>query len=138
MTNDGRREFSAEIDAPPDKVWRAITDPAKTRQYYYGTDILSNWQPGSRWTSEEDGHLYLEGKIVEIEPERKLVQTFRVVDEEPASGDPPSQVSWQLTPTTSGTRVDLVHSGQGDATLAYTEGGWEYILAGLKSVAESD
>ena len=34
------------------------------------------------------------------------------------------------------TRVHLVHAGQGKATLAYTDGGWEYILEGMKEVLE--
>lgn len=130
------REVTVEIAAPPDNVWQAITDPVLTRQYYYGTDILSDWKAGSRWTSEADGTLYLEGEILEIDPARRLVQTFHVVDEEPALSDPPSTVTWELTPTSDGTRLRLIHEGQGQATLDYTDGGWEHILDGLKSVVE--
>jgi uncharacterized protein YndB with AHSA1/START domain len=136
MNNLTTREFTVDVTASPERVWQAITDPKLTRQYYYGTDIISDWTPGARWTSESDGHVFLEGEIVEIEPNRRIVQTFHVVDEEPASGDLPSRVSWELAPAADGTRLRITHEGQGDATLDYTEGGWEHILFGLKSVCE--
>jgi uncharacterized protein YndB with AHSA1/START domain len=131
-------EITVEIAAPPDKVWQAITDPALTRQYYYGTDIKSDWKVGSRWTSEEGDTLYLEGEILEIDPPHRLVQTFHVVDEEPANGDAPSTVTWELSPTADGTRLRIAHEGQGQATLDYTDGGWEHILDGLTSVVEKE
>jgi uncharacterized protein YndB with AHSA1/START domain len=136
MNQPQSHEIAVEIAAPPEKVWQALTDPELTRQYYYGTDILSNWTKDARWTSETDGHVYLEGEILEIDPPRRLVQTFHVVDEEPALSDAPSKVTWELTPTHDGTRLRVLHEGQGQATRDYTEGGWEHILDGLKSVAE--
>ena len=134
--NNKTREASVEIAATPARVWQAITDAALTRQYYFDTDILSAWTPGARWTSEADGHLYLEGEVLEVEPERRLVQTFHVVDEEPANADPPSRVTWLLTRAGDGTLLRIVHEDQPQATLDYTEGGWEHILAGLKVAAE--
>lgn len=137
MTAGGRREVTVDIAAVPERVWQAITDPALTREYFYATDILSDWTVGARWTSESDGHVSLEGEILEIEPPRRLVQSFHVTDEDPAADDPPSTVTWELTPLDRGTRLRLIHDGQGEATMTYTEGGWEYILDGLKRVVES-
>jgi uncharacterized protein YndB with AHSA1/START domain len=138
MTTDGRREIELDIAASPDKVWQAMTDPELTRQYFYGTDILSDWTVGARWTSESEGQVSLEGEIVEIDPPRRLVQTFHVSDDDPANLDAPSTVTWELSATVGGTHLRLVHDGQGQATMDYTDGGWEYILEGLKSVAESE
>lgn len=129
-----------DIRATPERVWQAMTDPTLTRQYFYGTDILSDWQAGSRWTSESGGHVSLEGRILEVDPPRRLVQTFRVTDDDPAASEDPSTVTWDLAPLPdgAGTRLHLVHADQGEATLAYTEGGWEHILAGLKELLEGD
>lgn len=135
---DGKREMAIEINATPEQVWQAIVDPSLTRQYYYGSDILSDWKAGSRWTSESDGQVFLEGEILEIEPPHRLVQSFHVVDDDPTVGDPPSTVTWELTPLPDGkTRLHLAHAGQGQATLDYTEGGWEHILGGMKDLLEA-
>ena len=137
MSSDGRREVAVDIHATPEQVWQAITDPTLTRRYFYGTDIISDWTVGARWTSESSGHVSLEGEIVVVDPPRRLVQTFHVADDDPAAGDAPSTVTWELESTTDGTRLRLIHEDQGAATMAYTEGGWEHILHGLKDVLEA-
>ncbi len=66
------------------------------------------------------------------------MQTFHVAIEEPAASDAPSRVTWQVTPLGDGTtRVLMTHEDMGQATRDYVEGGWEHILAGLKSVVEA-
>ena len=134
-----RHEASVDVNGTPEQVWDALTNPEKTRGYYYGTDILSDWQPGSRWTSESGDELYLEGELLEVDAPNRIVQTFHVAIEEPAASDAPSRVTWQLTPLGGGqTRVQMIHEEMGQATRDYVEGGWEHILAGLKSVVESN
>ena len=136
--NDIRHETHIDIKATPEEVWQALTDPTKTQAYYYGTEILSDWLPGSRWTSESGDELYLEGELIEVDPPRRIVQTFHVAIEEPAASDVPSRVTWELAPLDDGeTRVRVVHEGMGQATLDYTEGGWEHILGGLKELLET-
>ena len=76
-------------------------------------------------------------EILEIDPPQRLVQSFHVTGDDPAAAEPPSAVTWELAPIEAGTRLHLTHDGQGDATLAYTESGWEYILGGLKALLES-
>jgi uncharacterized protein YndB with AHSA1/START domain len=136
--NHIRHETQIDIQATPEEVWQALTDPIKTRAYYYGTEILSDWQPGSRWTSESGDELYLEGELIEIDPPRRIVQTFHVTGDEPAAADAPSRVTWEVSSEIEGvTRVRVVHEGMGQATRDYTDGGWEHILQGLKGVAEA-
>jgi len=99
--------FEFELHHPPKKVWRALTDP----------ELLSEWllpvvefelergaevtfqapaQPG--WDS------FVNGRILEIEADRKLSYTWVV-------GDMDTVVTFTLTPTASGTRLSLVQSG---------------------------
>ncbi len=133
-----RREIAVTISATPDQVWRAITEPEMTRRYYYGTDIISTWEPGAEWTSVSGDELYLRGRIVEVAPQRKLVQTFHVETDEAAASDPHSTVTWELTPAGNATQLRLVHEGLAPATFEYTDGGWERILGGLKALVEQD
>ena len=136
--DNSRHEAEIEVKATPDDVWSALTDPQKTTAYYYGTEIRSDWQQGSRWTSESGDELYLDGEILEIDPPRRIVQTFHVAIEEPAASDPPSRVTWEVIPLDVGlTRVRLIHEDMPPATRAYVEDGWEHILSGLKSSLES-
>ena len=38
---------SARVHAPPSRVWEALTRPELIKQYLFGTDVVSDWMPGS-------------------------------------------------------------------------------------------
>ncbi|HEY2824851.1 MAG TPA: SRPBCC domain-containing protein [Gemmatimonadales bacterium] len=111
-TAQGQTEsLSFELDLPhsPQKVWRALTDPA----------LLSEWllpvvdlklEPGAAFSFKAQPQPGWDGvvncRLAEIEPHRKLSYTWVV-------GDMDTVVTFTLTPTptASGTRLSLVHSG---------------------------
>ena len=130
--------YQVEIATTPERLWQAIVDPEQTRKYYYGALSKSEWKVGSRWTSEgEDGEVYLEGEIVEIDPPRRLVHTLHVVHEPAAAAEAPSRVEYEITQIGDKCRLTLTHTGRGPATREYTSGGWETILGGLKELLET-
>lgn len=130
--------YQVEIATTPERLWQAIVDPEQTRKYYYGALSKSDWTVGSRWTSEsEDGEVYLEGEILEIDPPRRLVHTLHVVHEPAAAAEAPSRVEYEITQIGDRCRLTLIHTGRGPATMEYTSGGWETILGGLKELLET-
>ena len=130
--------YQVEIATTPEGLWKAITDPEQTRRYYYGALSISDWQVGSRWKSQSaEGEVYLDGEILEIDPPRRLVQTFHIVHEAAGAGEAPSRVEWQITPHGDRCTLTLTHTGRGPAATDYTSGGWEYILSGLKTILET-
>ena len=132
-----KREVELYILSTPAELWHAITDPERTRQFWYGALNHSDWTPGAAWTSDaEDGSSYLDGEIVEVQESRRLVHTFHV-SEGDASVETPSTVTWEITPMGDACRLALVHEGLGPATLEYVTGGWELILSGLKTLLET-
>jgi len=47
-------EVQTTIEAPIDKVWAAIVDPATIKEYMFGTTVISDWKEGSKivWKGE--------------------------------------------------------------------------------------
>jgi uncharacterized protein YndB with AHSA1/START domain/DNA-binding transcriptional ArsR family regulator len=130
--------YEVYIRTTPERLWQAITDPQLTRQYWHGALSHSTWEPGARWTSESaDGEVYLDGEIVEIDPPRRLVQTFHVVHMPEAAADAPSRVTWEITPMGDACRLSILHEGMGPATAEYVSGGWATITSGLKTLLET-
>jgi uncharacterized protein YndB with AHSA1/START domain len=75
-----------EIDASPGEVWTALTDPEQIEKYMFGSQVETDWQPGSPivWKGEYDGKKYEDkGEIVEIEQARRL----KVTHFSPLSGE---------------------------------------------------
>src|SRR5207302_1603434 len=58
--------YSVYIQAPPERVWRAITDGDETARYYYGTRVASSWEPGAPLVyTYEDSTTAADGKVLE-------------------------------------------------------------------------
>ena len=99
--------FDFDFPHPPEKVWRALTDPALLAEWLLPV-IGLELEPGAEFTFKTepvggwDGIVHC--RIAEIEPLRKLSYDWGV-------GDMATVVTFTLTPTPSGTRLVLVHSG---------------------------
>lgn len=99
--------FEFELRHPPQKVWRALTDPALLAQWLLPA-IDFTLEPGAAFTlrtqpvREWDGIVHC--RIAEVETQRKLSYDWGV-------GDMATVVTFTLTPTPSGTRLSLVQSG---------------------------
>jgi uncharacterized protein YndB with AHSA1/START domain len=131
-----------EIDASPEEVWRALTSPATIREFMFGSEVRTDWKPGSpiTWSGEFEGKSYEDkGEIVTVEPGR----TLEVTHFSPLSGqeDKPEnyhRVRYELQPVDGGrTRVGLTQDNSGSAEEAEHSGAtWQAMLEGLKKVVE--
>ena len=45
---------SISLDATSSKVWEALTNPKRIKQYMFGTDVTSDWKEGNpiTWKGE--------------------------------------------------------------------------------------
>jgi uncharacterized protein YndB with AHSA1/START domain/DNA-binding transcriptional ArsR family regulator len=124
------------IRTTPERLWDAITKPEMTRQYYYGTRVQAgDLKVGSRFSYlEADDSVVLDGEILEVEPLRKLVTTFK------ASWAPQGQVTRVMYEIEKmGEEICKLTVTHFDAakSMAGVEDGWPLILAGLKTVLET-
>jgi uncharacterized protein YndB with AHSA1/START domain len=103
--------ISFEFDLPhaPEKVWRALTDPALLAEWLLPAAGLT-LEPGAAFTFKTEPHPPWDGivrcRVLEIDPHKALRYTWVVGD---MALD--TVVSFTLTPTASGTRLSLVQSG---------------------------
>jgi uncharacterized protein YndB with AHSA1/START domain len=103
--------ISIELELPhsPQKVWRALTDPALLARWLLPAAGL-RLEPGAAFTFKAPSFADWDGtvdcRLVEIDAHRKLSYTWAVGDMEIDT-----VVTFTLTPTGSGTRLGLVQSG---------------------------
>jgi uncharacterized protein YndB with AHSA1/START domain len=123
------------IRTTPDRLWSALTDPADTANYYFGSAVKSDWKVGSPVDYlAPDGSMMLDGQIITIDPPRKLVTTFR-----PHWGGQPggtTRVTWDITPMGDVCRLILTHEGLTDSDQPIRSG-WVKILSELKTLLET-
>ncbi|WP_139487872.1 SRPBCC family protein [Brevibacillus dissolubilis] len=79
MRNDLTVSRSITITATPTAVWSVLTEPAKIKEYLFGTDTTTDWKEGSEivFTGEYEGKEYRDhGTILTNVPEEKIVYSY--------------------------------------------------------------
>jgi activator of HSP90 ATPase len=66
---------------------------------------------------------YITGRNLQLEPGRRIVQSWRTTKFTPA--DPDSRIEVLLEPAAGGTRVTVRHSNVPDGHTSYRDGGWQ-------------
>ncbi len=75
---NSRFVYVTYIRTTPEPLWRALIDPQLTRRYWYDTWQDSQWNPGAPWRlMMPDGRVADSGEVIDIEPERRLVLSWR-------------------------------------------------------------
>ena len=101
--------FEFDLNHSPEKVWRALTDPALLTEWLLPVVELK-LEPGAAFSFKTQPYPGWDGivkcRMLEIEAHRKLSYTWVVGDMEIDT-----VVTFTLTPTASGTRLSLVQSG---------------------------
>jgi uncharacterized protein YndB with AHSA1/START domain len=127
------------IATTPETLWRALTDGAFTRQYWFGTTVESDWTLGSRVTFRSDGELHDAGEVLECEPCRRLSYSWHVEFHEIFRREKPSRVTFELEPMGAEVKLTVTHDQfePGSKVHAAVSNGWPMILSSLKSLLET-
>lgn len=131
--------YEIYVRCSPHDVWGALTDPSLTPRYFMGLTIVSDWTAGSTIRqARRDGATWNEGTVLEVDPPRRLVTSFRSLAEE-ARDDPASRVTWTIEPVGEVTLVKLLHDGFADRSTTYemVRSGWSVVLSALKTLLET-
>jgi uncharacterized protein YndB with AHSA1/START domain len=116
-----------ELPHPPEKVWRALTQPHLIEAWLMKNDFKP--VVGHRFALSADWGA-VDCKVLAVEPSKALSYTWAAFGLE-------SVVTWTLTPTATGTHLRMEQSGFGpDQKQAYhgARHGWQRFLAALDEV----
>jgi uncharacterized protein YndB with AHSA1/START domain len=116
-----------EISHPPEKIWRALTQPHLIEEWLMKNDFKP--VVGHRFDLRADWGT-VECRVLAVEPNRTLSYTWEAYGLE-------SVVVWTLTPSSTGTHLRMEQSGfRADQQQAYqgAQAGWPRFLAALEQV----
>ncbi|MCW3076035.1 MAG: hypothetical protein JWO32_644 [Bacteroidetes bacterium] len=140
---------SITIDARPEKVWDALTNPEQTKKYMFGCETVSEWKKGSslEWKGLYEGKemIFVTGKINEIEQGKFLsYTTFDPNSEMENTPENHLTVTYTLIPEGDSTVLKVTQGdynkvAEGDRRYkeASNNGeGWNPILVEIKKLVE--
>ena len=142
MENELMLKKSLTINAPADKVWDALTRPELIKQYFFGTEAVTDWKKGSPiffrgvWngTAYED-----KGTILNVNPGRSV--RYNYWSSMSGTEDIPenyANISYEVSPTEDDATVLTVTQDGFDTPekREHSESSWDQVLEGLKKLVE--
>ena len=140
-----RIEKRIDLNAPVARVWRALTDH---RQFgaWFRVDLRGPFVPGevTRGNITYPGyeHLVMEVVTQKMEPEREFSfhwHPYAVDPQVDYSQEPPTLVTFTLTPTPTGTLLvvtesgfDAIPPGRRDEAFRMNDGGWTVQIKNIE------
>jgi uncharacterized protein YndB with AHSA1/START domain len=155
-TNVATQVYRVYIRATPEAIWDAITKPEWSARYGYGGNVEYDLRAGGSFkahASEEflaagAPDVVVDGEVIEAEPPRKLVQTWRMLMDEQMREEGFTRLTYEITEGESGvTKLTVTHELEAAPQLATllsggmedtgAGGGWAWVLSDLKSLLET-
>jgi uncharacterized protein YndB with AHSA1/START domain len=116
-----------EVAYPPEKLWRALTQPHLLEEWLMKSDFKPEAGHAFKFTADWGG---VDCKVLAVEPNRTLSYTWDAMGLE-------SVVTWTLTPTPTGTSLRMEQSGfRPDQQQAFNGAryGWGQFFSALEQV----
>jgi uncharacterized protein YndB with AHSA1/START domain len=103
VIRDGQIEHEVAYPHPPERVWRALTEPAELGAWLMPTDFAP--RAGHRFTFDARPDLgIIDGEVLDVDPPRLLRCRWSGVFGQ-------TVVTFTLTPDGTGTRLRITHAG---------------------------
>jgi len=148
--------YRVYIKASAQSVWEAITKPEWTERFGYGGRAEYDLRPGGVYRGHSSPEMCaggappvaVDGEVIEVDPPRKLVQTWRMVMDPGMAAEGFTRLTYEIQEGKNGvSRLTVTHDLAGAPKLAAmvagdlesmgAGGGWSWVLSDLKSVIET-
>ena len=116
-----------ELTHPPEKVWRALTQPHLIAEWLMRSDFAPVVGHDFKFTADWGS---VEGQVRTVEPNRTLAYSWDAMGLE-------STVTWTLTPTAAGTHLRMEQVGfnpDQDQAFPGARFGWQKFMGNLQEV----
>jgi uncharacterized protein YndB with AHSA1/START domain len=154
MKRDDVEVFQVSIKAAPQAIWDAITSPEWNRRYGYQSPSEYELRPGGRFrtlsTAEMQKHggpeVIIDGEVIESDPPRKLVQTWRPLWHAESMAEGAKRLTWEIAPIGDGVcTLTVTHELANAPKTRFmvtgkdpnAGGGWPFMLEDLKRLLET-
>lgn len=142
MQNNLVAKSTILINCPVEKVWAALTDKSMIKQYFFGTETITDWQQGSpilfrgTWDNVEYED---KGYILKIVPNNLIRYSYwSNLSGLEDSIENYQNITYEIYPKDSGTLVVVTQDNidTEEKKVHYEMNIWKVVLKGLKELLE--
>jgi uncharacterized protein YndB with AHSA1/START domain len=137
--SDTRFFYVTYIRTSPERLWDALTNPEFAKQYWFGFHPESDWRPGASWKLIfPDGRVGDAGEVLEIDPPKRLVLSWRNEIWPELREDGVTRCTFLLEPDGGMVKLSVTHEAERPhGLIRRVAGGWPQVLSSLKSLLET-
>ena len=112
MRRDVQLSYSIWIQASADDVWKALTDPTLSKQYFPYALIEGTWSKGSPYAMRGgDGSVAYDGTVIAAERPHRLVQTCNMKAIPGFVGHEEFVLEWIIEQSGDACKLTILHRG---------------------------
>lgn len=140
-TANATQVYQLYIKASGQQVWEAITTAEVVSRFFHGAQKEGKLEVGARikgW-SPDRSQLWTDNEVLEYDPPRRFVHTWRSLYDPEMAAEPESRVTWEVEEQPGGfARLTVIHDRlEASPKTAASVTGWSYILSNLKTLLET-
>jgi uncharacterized protein YndB with AHSA1/START domain len=132
--------YSIYIRTTPEKLWETLLSPEFQRRFWAETWQESEWKVGAAWKIMlPDGRVADTGEILEFEPHKRIVLTWRNEFKPELKNEGFSRMTYELDRQGDSVKLTVTHQMDRPGTkfIQAVSQGWPPILSSLKSLLET-
>ena len=112
MERDVELSYSIWIQASADDVWKTLTDPSLSSQYFPYARIEGVWSKGSAYAMRRgDGSVVYDGTVLAADPPHRLVQTCNMKAVSGSVGHDEFVLEWTIEQSGDASKLTIFHRG---------------------------
>ncbi|WP_428668326.1 SRPBCC family protein [Runella sp.] len=141
MSKELALKTSFLFHTPVSAVWDALTDPAIVKEYFFGTNLITDWKEGGpiRFTGVWDGVAYEDkGTVLKFEPEQYLSydywSSFSGTEDVPENY---ATIEYIVEAVEDGTKVTVTQDNlKNEEAVAHSENNWQMLMEEMRKLLE--
>lgn len=140
MQTDFKAQFKTTINASVEKVWNALTNPEIVKQYFFGTDLITDWKVGGPiiFQGEWEGQKYKDqGEVLEYQRNKKLAYSY--LSNWSNKEDKPENylwISYEVKDLGDKTELVITQSNYDAEKAEHSASNWESLMQEMKKLVE--
>lgn len=140
MVTHYKTAYKTIIHAPVEKVWEALTNPEMVKQYFFGTNLVTNWKVGESilFNGEWENQEYQDkGVVLEYEHNKRLAYSY--LSSWSGKEDKPENYLWvcyEVKPAGAATELTIEQSNYDEERAKHSEGNWAGVINEMKKLVE--
>ncbi len=140
MQTQYKIHYKTTIKATIEKVWDALTKAEMVKQYFFGTELITDWKVGKEiiFQGEWEGKKYKDrGEVLEYVPYKKLAYSY--LSNWSGMEDNPENYLWicyEVNSNGNFTDLTISQSNYDEERAKHSEGNWASLMNEMKKLIE--